>query len=465
MRIKQLSCAMTLLTIAPIGLAKTVHLNDVLDSARQYYPKIAAAYANIDVAKAQLMQANGAFDPKLLSEFDSEPSGGYQHNYNNTELTIPLVAGGAKLFAGYRIGRGNWPIYDQNFLTNSGGEIRYGLEVPLLNGFMIDPERTKRQNKKFGIFQNQQVANLIKVDTLAKAANAYWTWVASARTMEYTKQLLHLATIRQKALERRHTLGDIAHIDSVENRRFIYQREAELTAAKRNFSQASLMLSLFYRNNEGTPVSLQKSNAPNHMPNVPNQTFNSKYWQNNRQNIIASNPIVQTYNQKINIELAKLKLSKNQLLPHLDFTYYSQKQYGTGGYPLLLQTAHVAGLRFSMPLTRIEAKGKLQEAESQLHRLRLERTLVLQQLIIEFNNALNEIENDRKRVHFLNAEVDAAAQVERAEIKRFEQGDSSLFLVNQREKTTFSARLRALQANVAYRKALVELRRLCAVNH
>ena len=61
----------------------------------------------------------------------------------DTELTIPTLYNGLKFYAGYRNGQGDWPIYYQNFLTNSGGEYRAGLSFPLLRDRLTDKERTR----------------------------------------------------------------------------------------------------------------------------------------------------------------------------------------------------------------------------------------------------------------------------------------------------------------------------------
>jgi len=440
----------------------TIQLSDIYQSTNRHFPIIKAAEENISIAKAQLLKARGAFDPKLLSDFNSEPDGGYQNYYSDTELSVPVVAGGARVFAGYRVGRGDWPIYDQNSLTNSGGETRYGLDLPLLRNFAIDPQRAGLQNSKFNIFLQNEKANLVRIDTLARAGLAYWNWIASARTLEYAQQLLDLAIFRQKALERRHDLGDLAHIDSVENKRFIYQRQAALVAAKLNFIRASITLSLYYRDKNGDPLVPNIHNVPKSLPVIINQPIRFSKWINNENQIITKNPTVQLIQKQIQIKNINLKLAKNQLMPELDLTFSTEKQYGKNGDPLLKPTSHFIGLKFSLPLPRREAKGKFRQTQSEIRQLNQQKDFAKQNLSVELRNFLNELDNDRKQVFILRREVKAALEVEKAEIIRFREGDSSLFLVNQREQTTFSARLRELNATIAYYKSKVILQRICA---
>ena len=62
----------------------------------------------------------------------------------------------------------------------------------------------------------------------------------------------------------------------------------------------------------------------------------------------------------------------------------------------------------------------------------------------------------------LEKEWTYAKAVERAEHKKFKAGDSSLFLVNQREKTTLVAQLNAIDAARNYQKIVIALNRLSA---
>ncbi len=453
---------LALISSASYARTNALKLSDVFFSARKHFPLINAAQEDVNVARSQLLSARGSFDPKLLSGFKSEPDGGYKNYSSNTELSVPIIVGGARLYVGYRIGRGDWPIYFNNNLTNSGGELRYGLDVPLLQNFMIDPQRAGVRVSKSNIGLQQQSANELLIDTLNRAGMAYWRWVESARILEYSQQLLNLAIIRQKALLRRHHLGDVAHIESVENNRFIFQRKAQLVYAKQNYIHASINLSLYYRGKDGNPIIPSLKRVPTKYHPIPLRPIYISRWLKKSRKIIAANPLVKIFDREIEIQKIKLKLVKNQLMPSLDLKFESDKQYGSGGDPRLLPLAHTIALNFSVPLPRRQARGKFKEIQSSIRRLNLQKVFQREQLYAEFRSYLNELENDRRQFFYLHKEVKAAKQVEHAEMVRFKEGDSSLFLVNQREQTTFSARIRALQAEIAYYQSRVNLQRVCA---
>ena len=121
---------------------KKLSLTQVLQSIDTHYPQVKIARLEVIKASGVFVNAKGQFDPSLEASTRSQPAGGYINNYGDTQLTIPTLYNGVKLFAGYRNGEGDWPIYYQNYLTNSGGEYRAGLSLPLLRDRLIDKERT-----------------------------------------------------------------------------------------------------------------------------------------------------------------------------------------------------------------------------------------------------------------------------------------------------------------------------------
>ena len=58
-----------------------------------------------------------------------------------------LAAGSASTvaFAGWRLGRGDIPVYDGKLATTDAGEIRAGIELPVLRDAAIDGPRAQRK--------------------------------------------------------------------------------------------------------------------------------------------------------------------------------------------------------------------------------------------------------------------------------------------------------------------------------
>jgi outer membrane protein TolC len=68
---------------------------------------------------------------------------------------------------------------------------------------------------------------------------------------------------------------------------------------------------------------------------------------------------------------------------------------------------------------------------------------------------MNALDLAKSRVEIVAAEVKAAEDLARGELKRFELGDSNLIFVNLREQNAADAEVREIEALQDYQKAFV----------
>jgi len=415
-------------------------LVNVLQSIYTNYPQLKIARLEIVKASGPFINAKGQFDPLLEVTSRSQPVGGYINNYGDTQLTIPTLYNGVKFFAGYRNGEGNWPIYYQNYLTNSGGEYRAGLSLPLLRDRLIDKERTGLLSSAQLMLMKKRDAEAIKIKIYQEAIKTYWQWVEAGLQLKIFKQFLHLARKRQHAIEQQAKLGDLPTLAISENLQQIIQREQLLNQGQIIFEQAAVNLSLYLRDPKGKPLVPGEKSLPN-LTSAANTIMGT-------QQVLREHPGIKKLNHYANMLKLKRNQARNELLPQLDATAYTFKQNGTGGYPLMIPQAAMVGVSFKFPLLQRQAKGNLIEAESELRQVRVEKKFLYEQLNNEFTNILIGINRSRKQVGLLKRELALAQKVQQGEIKKFYQGDSTLFLVNQREQMTAQVKLNSLHVQV-----------------
>lgn len=414
-----------------------LNLMQVLQSIDTHYPEVKIARLEVMKASGALINAKGQFDPLLEASTRSQPVGGYINNYGDTQLTIPTLYNGVKFFAGYRNGQGSWPIYYQNYLTNSGGEYRAGLSFPLLRDRLIDKERTGLLSSAQLILMKEQDAEALKIKIYQEAIKAYWQWVEAGLQLNTFKQLLHLAKKRQHAIEQQARLGDLPKLAISENLQQILQREQLLNQGRMIFEQAGVNLSLYFRDPKGNP---QIPDAQS-LPALTSTLYPIK-------TSLSEHPEIKKLNHYTAMMMLKRNQAHNELLPQLDATAYTFKQNGTGGYPLMIPQAAMMGVSFKFPLLQRQAKGNLIQAESELRQVRVKKRLLYEQLNNEFKNMLIGINRSRQQVSLLQKELRLAQKVQQGETKKFYQGDSTLFLVNQREQMTTQVQLDTLHAQV-----------------
>jgi outer membrane protein TolC len=420
-------------------------LETLLKSVNQSYPKIIAARLQVAKAQGDYLSALGEFDPSLKANTRSQPEGGYINNYANNELSIPTMANGLRLFAGYRVGRGDYPIYYQNYLTNSGGEYRAGVALPLLKDFFIDKQRTALLTQAETIAMSTQDVAATKLSVYHETIKAYWQWVGSGLQLQTFKHLLHLAQKRQDAIVKQAESGDLPKLAVVENQQVIMQRQQLVNQGTMLFEQSAVALSIYYRDQKGQPI------VPS-VKQLPKSIFNRE--QRKIKNLsqirteLIRHPAIRKLERYYQIIKLKQNLAKNDLLPNLEAMAYTSKQYGTGASPQLLPQAALVGVHFKFPIYQREAKGKIISATSELRQIATEKKLLYEQLNNQFSNLLIALRMYHQQINLLNKELQLAQQVEAGEAKKFHEGDSTLFLVNQREQTTTQVQLSLINAEV-----------------
>lgn len=416
-------------------------IDKVLQSVSHYYPKIKIARLEIIKAQGAHLSALGKFDPSLDATTRSQPLGGYINNYGDTQISVPTFYNGVKLFAGYRNGNGNWPIYYQNYLTNSGGEYRAGLSLPLLRDRLVDKERTNLLTTAESIEMKKHDSEAIKIKIYQETIKAYWQWVEAGLQLKTFRRLLKLAQKRQVAIEQQANQGDLAQLAITENMQQVVQREQLLNQGTMILEQAAINLSLYYRDERGNPKIPSEKSLPSHL------------WMHSRQLLqgfpqLAHHPALKKLQNYLKIIRLKRDLAKNELLPNLDATASTFKQYGSGGYPALIPEAAFIGVSFKFPVLQREAKGKLIRTQSELEQIRTEKKFMYEQLKNELSNLYIGIRRIDQQVVFLKKEYHLALRVQQGETKKFYEGDSTLFLVNQREQLTTQVQLNWINAQV-----------------
>lgn len=84
-----------------------VQFDEVVSSVYRSYPMLEAALLNRNIALGQQVEARGAFDLKLKGASENGPPGFYQR-YRHSIGVVQPTYGGGEVFAGYRIGRGDF---------------------------------------------------------------------------------------------------------------------------------------------------------------------------------------------------------------------------------------------------------------------------------------------------------------------------------------------------------------------
>jgi len=424
------------------------------------HPALEATRQEIEGAKAELLGSQGSFDPVLKAEYSGYPKSGYTGNYENIFVEQPLEWSGAKVIAGYRRGGGSFPIYEDFYNTNSNGEARAGLELPLLRDGPIDRRRASIARAFIQIEGAELSLEQRKVELARAAALSYWEWVATNQKLAAYNSLLLTAEQRDQQLAQRVLAGDLAKIDKTDNERQILQRRAQRIAAERSLRKSEFDLSLFLWSSSGQADAQGMRNAPKKVappPDSPDLRLSDDIEKALR--LRAEHRRVKNNVQQQEVEL---DLAQNQILPRLDLQALASNDYGSGS-STREESELKAGVRIEIPLATRAQRGRIDALTAKKRELSAQQKLVEQKIAIEVADSFNAFTLAKARYKLAQEEVKVSIQLEKAEQSKFEQGESNLVVINIREQATVDAAVREIDALIDWWRGFINYR--AAIGH
>ncbi|SHK76926.1 TolC family protein [Hymenobacter psychrotolerans] len=439
-------------------------LSDLLTFVALRHPVARQAGLLPERALQEVRYARGLFDPAATSKYYGKTFGGkdYFHDWDS-QLRVPLWFG-ADLKAGFD--RGVGPYVNPESYTSPAGLSYVGLSVPLAQGLLIDERRASvRQAQALqGLAEAERRGALNKL--LLQAAKDYWDWSLNYQRLQLLDRNTSLANTRFEAVRQRVRLGDLAAIDSVEALTELQNRQATLTQARVQFRNSTLLLSNYLWNEQNQPLELPEATRPQVLPGPA-------AWQPLAPDSVAAltelaqriHPELQKSRAKISQLGVERRLLSNKLLPKLSVDY-NLLQAGqpfnpekpaslSGSY---LQNNYKLGVSFAYPLLLRQERAKLQ-----LNRLKLRETeLDLQQDTREIQTGVRTVANEwealREQLRLQEQVVGNAERLRAGEQVRFENGESSVFLLNARESSLVTARVKLAELQAKYAQTQATLR-------
>lgn len=429
-----------------------ISVDDVLRAVDRSHPALGGARLGVEAAEGLALSARGAFDPRLRARVATQPLGYYDWTTLDTEVRARTMAFGMVAFAGWRIGRGDFPIYDGRLRTAEGGELRAGLELPLLQGGRTDPARATRKKAERGRSIARLEAEQRRLELLRDAAVAYWEWIAAGEREEIRARQLELAQARDAGLRRQIADGNAPEIEALDNERLVVGREAALVVARRDLRRAALELSLFLRTAAGDPI-VPTAPASTTLE-LPGPLADDRALEPGIARAIAARPDLALARARLGNADVDVALAKNQLLPRLDTQGWVAKDVGRGVEPITRAELGVA-VTLELPVALRTARGELRAARASHGRIARELAFMQDRVAVDVRAAYLEMTTARRRAQLARRQAELAERIAQAERARFALGDSTILVVNLREEGAAEAAAAHVDAITDYRKARV----------
>lgn len=429
-----------------------LRLSEVLDAAGATHPNLEAADRDVDRAAAKRFAARGAWDPVLSVEGTWAPVGYYDNGQLAAQVRQATPFWGVGLYAGYRLGLGEYPEYRRGLETLSAGEVRAGVRVPLWKDGAIDPARAEIRETKAKVRAADCGREATRLEMGNQAARAYWNWVAAGQEVRIQRDLLQVAQTRDAGLREQSDSGALPTIVVVDNERLVLDRQAKLVGAERAFQEAMLDLSLYYRDADFDPVQAPQERVPTAIAPVRVDRGDEV---DDVSEALRRRPEICELEAERRAAEVRMRLARNQRAPALDANAWVAQDFGNGPVDLR-PTEFAASLRFEMPLALRKARGNYKAAKAEVGRYEAKIRGLIDRIAAEVRQARVDLVAASEQVELAARQVEVARQLAEAEREKFDAGASDLVIVNLRELQAADAERLEVHARAAHQRALAD---------
>lgn len=431
-------------------------VDSFLSTVDANYPQLEAADARRRIASARRLEVQGVFDPTISTlngytwmQNTSRFSTLKKVIFNQPVLELPFRSG-IRLIGTYRYN----PLSAQSPYIETGriGEFAGGLAVPLLRGLIVNERENTEKVAKIGEPLATQNFTQVRLDILLRASLSYWNWVGAERKAIVARTLVQLSNTLVSAAQRRADAGDLPRIEVTEAEEDVQRRKADLIAIELEFKKSIYDIGVFLFDSTGKPLPwLAEENVPRDWPTP--EEFSDIELQKSIANALNRRPELRRITLQKEQARLQLKLAKNNILPQADALYTQGYDPGDAGIGNVFR----AQVQFSQPLYVRAARGQIKSAEFNIDALIAEERAEKQRIVAEVMSAAAAINAAHQRYLAVKLQTEKAEQVYRGEKKRFDVGDSTVFLVTQRERQLFDARIKLVETQIEYLQAVARM--------
>jgi outer membrane protein TolC len=418
-----------------------------LERVLEHHPMLYQAELKIREGEATVLKARGGFDPKLsssMNEKDFESIDYYSHV--DAGLKIPTWFG-LNASTGYKLNDG---IYmNPSDRTPDAGLWYAGLNIELGNGLFIDQRRASLQKAKLTRESTLQERVVIKNELLYKASVSYWNWAQFHFQLSVLADAVRNAEIRRESVVQSVRFGDRPAIDTVEvmiqvqNRMYMYNEMlTEVLNAKNK-------LELYLWDRGFVPLEIDNliPEAINSLERMPFEGIQVSELEG----AVQSHPYLFISKIKLDQSNIDLKYKKEQLKPDISLGYQALAPSNSQGYPGTFEGNNFIWTgRLAYPVFTRKQRGEVRLQEIKIEQQELELSMTQAEIKQNIANASNKVVLYKQQLDLYEETLSNYERLYESEKQLFEMGESSLFMINSREKSFLEAQLKMLELEALY---------------
>ena len=405
--------------------------NDYIGLVKENHPvaqQVNLMTKNVD---ANRMMARGQFDPKIEASSENKRFEGSNYfQLNQAKVKVPTWFG-IELNAGFESANGIYTDNSDNLPDR--GIWNAGFSVPLAKNFLIDERRAAIKQAKVFARATEQEQILAFNDLLQVAADVYIDWQYNQELLKLAINGVDLAFNRWKDTKSSFIQGDKPAIDTLESYINYVTRESQRIEFLQELENARLAVENLLWRDGYIPLELEIGVQPDSL----NQSFLQGQMDSLsliRVALIASYPELILYDTKVESLQIDNRLQRESLKPDLRVQF--NPLLATNDQSLFAPynaNNYKWGASLSYPLLLRKERGKIRMTNIKIETTQLDAKIKEQSIIQLLDTYENTVQQTIAKNELLNTNIDNYFDLLRAERRKFDIGESSVFLLNSRE--------------------------------
>jgi outer membrane protein TolC len=412
-------------------------------------------------AREELRVARGAFDPTLTGTVDRKEFGNsLYYNYAEAELKVPTPIG-SDIKLGYERAVGTYIAADRRtgLPTGNPGLFKLGFSVPLGQRLITD----ERRNALVQARALQDVAEADRRSALNKlllsAAKDYARWYEAHRRRMVQREGLSLAEFRLRAIRARVQRGESAAIDTIEASLEVQRRDVARREAEQGYYATAQDVATYLWDERQNPLDL----APGVVPTVRGleaERVDSTRLPAWLELAARQHPELRRIAGRVDQAAAQRQFAMQQVLPFAELSLNSvarRDEFGALTNRSAFDRNYVVGGTVRTPLLFMRERGRFNAADQRLETQELEQTRLRRDIELDVRVAVNDLATMNAVLELQREAVRLARLLLGGEQRRFEAGESSLLVVNLRERLLLDEQLKLAATEAKYASTRAEL--------
>ncbi|MBN7811921.1 TolC family protein [Algoriphagus sp. H41] len=409
---------------------------EYMEWVRLYHPVSAQAELNLRMGQMEVRQARGGFDPLLYGNLDKKDYGDRTY-YDKREAGVSIPTWmGVELNGNFEQNTGYY--LNPESTVPSGGLLSAGASVNLGQGLILDERRATL--RKAQIYQQSTEVERTKLlnELNLSATEMYWKWAMAYENLQVLREGVDLAGFRFNAVKKSYEQGDVAAIDTVEAYTQLLNRQYRLQTAENTFFATTQELNTYLWDENGEPMLLGGQVIPESLyGEIPSNPDTQEL-----RAAVASHPDLRLTDYELASLDVEKRLKAQQIIPTVKLKYnFLAESFSEFEESQFYENNYKWGLSVYTPLLWRKSRGAVGLAKAKIDFKQNSRDLKEIQLRNKLETELNNWQVINQQLITYSANVESLETLLAGEVRRFQIGESSLFLVNAREVSVFDSRL------------------------